>query len=449
MSTAINDQVRDQRVILLTRLAIRLNRIESSTPAKASSSVVDNFHATKTSRPSSTRLMNRVERGFGVVVRSATMASLPRRAELPDVAEVQAALRCRVDRDQDPARIKGSDVAVIEHLRPACHNDGVSAVLRRARLLACPLAAFALHGCAGAQSAFAPFGAEAESTRVLAMAMAAAAAVILVAVLALATYAVRARKDPIDARQGTRLILWLGAIVPTVLLTLLLVIALPAMRKMASAPLDLHIAVTGEQFWWRVRYLPTDRTPVETANEIRVPVGRTVVFTLASADVVHSFWVPGLAGKVDMIPGRTNRLVVKATRAGVFRGVCAEFCGLSHARMAFDVIAMPPVAFDRWLGRAGRPAVVPASAGLALFDSYGCNGCHRLGGPARDGAIGPDLTDFANRRSFAAGSPKSINALADFIRNPRHLKPGVKMPAFDAMPPSDARALAVYLQELR
>lgn len=283
----------------------------------------------------------------------------------------------------------------------------------------------------------------------LAMAMAAAAALILVAVLALATYAVRARKNPIDARQGARLIFWLGAVVPTVLLTLLLVISLPAMRKMSFAPRDLRIAVTGEQFWWQDRYQPTGRAPVETANEIRVPVGRTVVFSLASADVVHSFWVPGLAGKVDMIPGRTNHLVVKATRAGKFRGVCAEFCGLSHARMAFDVIAMPPAAFDRWLQRAGRPIIVPASAGHALFDSYGCTGCHRLGGPAREGAIGPDLTDFANRRSFAAGSPKSTDALADFIRNSRHLKPGVKMPAFDTMPPSDARALSVYLQELR
>ena len=309
--------------------------------------------------------------------------------------------------------------------------------------------AFILQGCAGPQSAFSPFGAEAESTRTLTLAMSAAAMVILLAVLALAAHTVRARKNPIDARQGTRLIFWLGAIVPTVLLTVLLVIALPAMRKMESAPRDLRIAVTGEQFWWRVRYQPTGRAPVETANEIRVPVGRTVVFTLASADVVHSFWVPGLAGKVDMIPGRTNRLVVKATRAGVFRGVCAEFCGLSHARMAFDVIAMPAAAFDRWLDQAARPNVVPASAGLALFDSYGCTGCHRLGGPLRDGAIGPDLTDFANRSSFAAGSPKSIDALADFIRNPRHLKPGVKMPAFDAMPPSDARLLSLYLQEPR
>lgn len=322
---------------------------------------------------------------------------------------------------------------------------------KRSGLRACVLIpAAVLPGCAGAQSAFNPFGAEAEATRGLAIGMVAAATVLALGVYALAGYAVRAPANRLSTEAGMRLILWLGAIGPTVLLTVLLLFALPAMRTMASSGQDLRVSVTGEQFWWRVRYSPATGSPVDTANEIRVPVGRTVVFTLAAADVVHSFWIPGLAGKVDMIPGRTNTLVVKATRPGVFRGVCAEFCGLSHARMAFDVVAMEPVAFDRWLVDTAKPAVVTASGGQELFSDFGCGGCHAVRGSEANGLIGPDLTHFGSRRSFGAGTlPISNEAVAAFIRDPKQLKPGVHMPAFGNMSASDARALASYLEALR
>ena len=189
---------------------------------------------------------------------------------------------------------------------------------------------------------------------------------------------------------------------------------------------------------------------VETANEIRVPVGRNVAFALRSPDVIHSFWIPGLAGKMDMIPGRTNELVVRATRPGTYRGVCAEFCGLSHARMAFDVIAMEPAEFDLWLESAARPAAGVAGPGRRLFEDYGCGGCHAIRGHLEGSPIGPDLTHFGARRTLGAGTlPMTADAIAAFIRDPARSKPGALMPAFGAMPAADAAAIAAYLSGLR
>jgi cytochrome c oxidase subunit 2 len=143
---------------------------------------------------------------------------------------------------------------------------------------------------------------------------------------------------------------------------------------------------------------------LSSANEIRVPVGRTVVLELMAEDVIHSFWIPGLAGNMDMIPGRTNRLVVKAEKPGRYRGVCAEFCGLSHALMAFDVIAMEPAAFDRWLADARAVVPLPAIAtpGCALFDAQGCGACHTIRGTPHVGTIGPDLSRFGERLTLGA-----------------------------------------------
>ena len=164
-----------------------------------------------------------------------------------------------------------------------------------------PVLAALLGGCDGVQSAFSAFGAEAESTRRLAIVMFAGATVITIGVLLLAWHAVRTPAGRLDHDGGMRVILWLGAVFPTVVLTLLLAWALPTMRTLAAEEGGLEIAVAGEQFWWRVQYRPAAGEPVETANEVRVPVGRTVTFLLDSPDVIHSFWIPGLAGKMDMI----------------------------------------------------------------------------------------------------------------------------------------------------
>jgi cytochrome c oxidase subunit 2 len=307
-----------------------------------------------------------------------------------------------------------------------------------------------LSGCGGRQSAFSVFGVEAESTRTLTFIMSAAAAAITFGMVWLAVHAARAPAGQLDFRAGIRVILWLGAIGPTVLLTALLIFSLPRMRTLPVAEDDLRIAVDGEQFWWRVRYRSPGAGVVETANEIRIPVGRTVAFELGSPDVIHSFWIPGLAGKVDMIPGRTNELVVRATATGSFRGVCAEFCGLSHARMAFDVIAMAPDEFDAWLKKVAGGAGPASSEGQRLFESYGCGSCHTVRGHVEDSRIGPDLTHLGARRSLGAGAlPMTTAAIAAFVRNPATSKPGALMPAFPMMTPADAEAIADYLVALR
>ncbi len=318
------------------------------------------------------------------------------------------------------------------------------------RLMIVMIMAALLSGCGGVQSTFSTFGVEAEATRKLIVVMTVTGVLITIGVIWLAIHAVRAPPGRLNHTSSTRVILWLGAIGPTVLLAVLLVISLPMMKTLPVAAGDLEIAVDGEQFWWRVRYLPPNGLAVETANEIRLPVGRTVSFSLASSDVLHSFWIPGLAGKVDMIPGRRNRLVVHATRAGTYRGVCAEFCGLSHAHMAFDVIAMPPADFDQWLATAAGHANVVSSPGRKLFEEYGCNGCHTVRGHFPTSPIGPDLTHFGSRLSLAASTlPVTVTTLKNFIRNPALTKPGALMPAFESMSAEDADVIATYLMELK
>jgi cytochrome c oxidase subunit 2 len=286
----------------------------------------------------------------------------------------------------------------------------------------------------------------------LAIVMFLVAGAITVAVLALALYAARAPHGRLSLEAGMRLVLWLGGIVPTVVLAALLSASLPMMRARTAELPELTIDVTGEQFWWRVRYPVgnADDAFVETANEIRVPVGRVVAFRLKSPDVIHSFWIPGLAGKMDMIPGRTNELVARATRAGEFRGACAEFCGLSHAHMAFDVIAMESAAFDDWLAAAAEPAAPTEHPGRALFADYGCTACHVVRGHFESSGIGPDLTHFARRTSFAAGMlPLEQTVLERFVVRSSALKPGSRMPAFADMPADDVAELAAYLLALR
>lgn len=318
------------------------------------------------------------------------------------------------------------------------------------RWATCGVGVTLLGGCGGIQSTFSAYGAEAESTRTLTWAMVVATTLITIGVGWLALHAVRTPAGRLDHQGGMRVILWLGAVIPTLYLTVLLVSSLPTMRSLEAKAGDLEIAVDGKQFWWRVQYRPAGGQAVETANEIRVPVGRTVSFSLASPDVIHSFWIPGLAGKVDMIPGRTNKLVVLATEAGNYRGVCAEFCGLSHARMAFDVVAMEQDAFDQWLVENARPAAASNRPGRQLFEEYGCGGCHGVRGHFAGNPIGPDLTHFGSRRSVGAGTlPMSPESIRGFIRDPSASKPGSLMPSFAEMSTEDAQAIATYLAELQ
>jgi cytochrome c oxidase subunit 2 len=216
----------------------------------------------------------------------------------------------------------------------------------------------------------------------------------------------------------------------------------------------LQIRVTGHQWWWEVEY--RDSLPqhwVTTANEIHVPVGKPVVFELVSGDVIHSFWVPNLAGKVDLISGQENSLWLRADSAGVYRGQCAEFCGYQHAKMAFEVIAEPPDRFAQWLVRQRDTAATPTNSaaqhGQQVFLSNQCVMCHAISGTAAGSRIGPDLTHFASRRTIAAGSlANTAGNLMGWIADPQTIKPGSRMPA-TGLSPQDLAAVAAYLETLK
>ncbi|PCD03157.1 cytochrome c oxidase subunit II [Sphingomonas spermidinifaciens] len=308
-----------------------------------------------------------------------------------------------------------------------------------------------LSGCNRHQSALATFGAEAEGIRTITIALVVGAVFIIAIMVGIYWRAVRAPEGQLTHKQGMRLVLWLGGIGPTILLTVILIFALPAMRPRVTAPGDLTIHVEGEQFWWRVGYERPGGGVLVAANEVRVPVGRTVAFELTGRDVIHSFWIPGLAGKMDMIPGRTNSLVARADKPGRYRGVCTEFCGLSHALMAFDVIAMEPAAFYAWLADQSRPAAgARQGQGAQLFAANGCGGCHAIRGTEHDARIGPDLSRYGDRLTLGAGIlPPTIERTADFIRAPQDAKPGVRMPAYPQLSHQEARAIAVYLKGLK
>ena len=221
-----------------------------------------------------------------------------------------------------------------------------------------PLAFILLAGCTGPQSALDPAGPIAGAINGLGWAMTIGAAIILVVVVAVAWLAIRRRAQPQPMLGSNRLVVAGGIVLPVVVLPVLLIAGLLVARGSGATGGEPYtIRVTGEQFWWRVDYLASDgRTILATANELHIPVGSRVRLVLESADVIHSFWVPALGGKLDMIPGRSNEMAVEADRAGVFRGQCAEFCGDQHARMAFMVIAEEPATFDAWLAAQQAPA---------------------------------------------------------------------------------------------
>lgn len=303
------------------------------------------------------------------------------------------------------------------------------------------------------QSALSPAGRGAERIAELFWWMTGAAAAVWLAVAALAVWAVLG--GPAKARPSAQraMIVWGGAVVPAVALGALLAYGLSLLPGLLAAvpPGTLKISVVGEQWWWRVRYLPAQGEPFETANELRLPVGEPVELELLSADVIHSFWIPSLGGKMDMFPGRTTRLVLEPTRTGRFRGVCAEYCGASHALMAFDVVVLEKPEFELWLERQRRPAVEPSAAeGRELFLANGCAACHTIRGTAADGVIGPDLTYVGGRLSLAAGTlPPGKDSLKRWIAKTHEVKPGALMPHFGMLPPGELDALAAYLESLR
>lgn len=318
-------------------------------------------------------------------------------------------------------------------------------------LILCPF----LSACSGVQSALDPAGREAADVATLFFTMLIGGVAIWAGVVGMLFYAVRKRQVHSE-KAAARVILWCGALLPTVILASLLSYAvwlMPNVRPwFGGADGGMRrIDVTGEQFWWRVRYLEEGGQPAfETANEVRIPVGERVVFSLKSPDVIHSFWIPVLGGKMDMIPGRENRLTLLAEKPGIYRGVCAEFCGASHALMAFTVLAMERQAFEDWIAARRASSGARDAEGLASFLRHGCSACHAISGTQARGTIGPDLTAFGERGSVGAGTrPNLEEHIASFIRDAGKIKPEARMPHFSMLPDAEIERIAAYLKGLR
>ena len=312
-------------------------------------------------------------------------------------------------------------------------------------------------GCKDVQSSLAPRGPGAAQIAELSWVLFAVAAVIFLIVLVVCWVAVRG-SDAARARvAGTGAVIAGGIAFPVLTLTALLGYGVWLTRAsvLSTGGANVtHIEVVGEQWWWRVRYVGPDGQAVTSANEIRIPAGTLVEFVLKSPDVIHSFWVPNLGGKVDMIPGRTTQLRVQADSPGVFRAQCAEYCGGPHALMALEVVAMRADEFAAWLASQSGPAAAAQSAaaerGKALFLAAGCGGCHAVRGTEAAGVLGPDLTHIGSRRSIGVDTlPMTQANLARFIVNGQHVKPGNRMPPFRIFAEAELDALTTYLAELR
>lgn len=282
--------------------------------------------------------------------------------------------------------------------------------------------------------------------------MAIGAVVVWMAVMALALYAVRSKGH--ERQRVHLLVIGGGVVIPTILLTVLLVFGLGKVpRLLAKGAADgPTILVSAEQWWWRVSYRMPDGRRFELANEIRLPVGKRVTVEVVSADVVHSLWVPALGGKIDAIPGRKNEWALEPTRVGVFLGVCAEYCGQSHAKMMLVAVAQEPSEFEAWARHQDEPSNLrpPGSPGVRSFQVHGCGACHTIRGTQADGRVGPDLTHVGSRHRVGSGLlPNDVEGFRTWLAHVDVLKPGVHMPAFDMLDEGELRLLATYLDGLR
>jgi cytochrome c oxidase subunit II len=241
-----------------------------------------------------------------------------------------------------------------------------------------------------------------------------------------------------------------GIVLPLVVLTPLFLLSLNASATLNRKPEGLTIRVVGHMWWWEVRY-PQQR--FVTANEIHIPAGQPVRLEMTSADVIHSFWVPRLHGKRDLIPGLETVFWIQADEPGVYRGQCAEYCGTQHANMAFHVVALPQEEFEAWLAAPRQPRSIPESAvdrsGYGIFLKAGCSQCHAIEGTPAIGTAGPDLTHLGSRGTIGAGMlPNTRGNLAGWIANPQAIKPGAKMPR-TYLGGDDLMALVSYLESLK
>ena len=268
-----------------------------------------------------------------------------------------------------------------------------------------------------------------------------------------------AEHEPIDINQGQAWILIGGFLVPIGVLIFLFVemmvvlAAEPVAKPVSPAP---DIVVSGQQWWWNAayRFKGHPDLSVELPTEIHIPVGKAMMVEVQSADVMHSFWVPKLNGKIDLVPGRNNYEVLEAVEPGTYLGQCASYCGEQHANMKFRVIAQTPGAYEAWLAHQRAPAAAPVSPeaqrGEQVFLGGACSLCHTIRGTPALGQYGPDLTHLASRQTIAGGMlPNDTADLEAWITHAQSLKPGSPMPDLPQFRGSDLRALVTYLQGLK
>lgn len=299
-----------------------------------------------------------------------------------------------------------------------------------------------------------PAGVEALRDAPLAWALLIGGAAIFIALMVLLTFAAGKKARAMQPRW------WLvggGLVFPAVVLGALQWFNLHHIDRLAPA-LErdtLIVSLSGRLWWWELRYTdPATGATIVSANELRLPVGRPVRLGMSSDDVIHSLWIPALAGKVDLVPGRVAQLRLQVDRAGVWRGPCAEFCGAAHARMVLHAVAEPAADFDAWLARQAKPAREPSNAiearGRDAFVALRCIACHTVRGLGAAALPGPDLTHFASRQHIGAGTlANDGDALRSWITDVQRHKPGARMPSFDTLDAATLDALVAYLSSLQ
>jgi cytochrome c oxidase subunit II len=336
---------------------------------------------------------------------------------------------------------------------PICRS---SACTGRRRLVVALGSGLLLAGCQSGPTTLAPQGPAAQEINQLWWILLGAGILLYLVVMLLFAFSAwngNREQDPRRVRpssSGARWIL-IGAGFTALVLLGLFGLSIGALRSLSmAAQADIvTVRVTGHQWWWEVEYPDAQ---IITANEIHIPAGRPVRIELLSTDVIHSFWVPALHGKMDMVPGQINLFQLQADRPGEYWGLCAQFCGIQHAKMNFLVIAHPEEEFNRWLAARAQPPPAPAEPlaqqGQEVFLGAACMNCHAISGTEAVGRLGPDLTHFASRRTLSATAlPNTLGNLSGWIADPQHIKPGSLMPA-SQLTGTELHALLAYLQTL-
>ncbi len=336
---------------------------------------------------------------------------------------------------QSTTRLKGADDCIPIH-----------SVIRNRRIWTGTVIVMMIGGCVESQSVLHPASDDAAAITRLFWVMTAGAAVIWIMVFGAAIFATLAHRPKSSERTAEMVILGGGVIFPTVTLGALLVYGLGLLPDWgpSDAP-DITVRVHAEQYWWRVTYESPGGGEVEAANEVVLPSGAVVDFVLTSPDVIHSFWIPPLGGKMDTIPGRVNLLRLRPNVPGTYQGICAEFCGDGHAFMAFEAHVLEPSEFERWFATQQQPA---EPADPTAFLAAGCGGCHQIRGLVEQGSIGPDLTHFASRSTIAGVLDNTPDALREWLHDPSAFKPDVRMPGYAMLPDDELNAIVAFLEQL-